>query len=165
MNRLGDLVGHADVLGGVGLRSSAIDGGSALSRGSIVVEVVNHLGIKLLNCLGLSTAGVAAARTSSALSTAGSLVSSGFVVLLGLGSSGGLGASLVTKDGLLYESKNKNEINLRNALSQRLGCGDGGSMRRIIDNLDLFMSQSMLQVEKPKRQSLPSWDDHRRGVH
>lgn len=95
MSCLGDLVGHADVLAGASLGNSAIDGCSAVGRGGIAGEVVNHLSIKLLNSLGLSTAGVAATRASRALSAAVSLVGGG-LGFLGLGGSGGLGPSLVT---------------------------------------------------------------------
>ena len=72
MNCLGDLVGHTDVLVGAGLGGSAVDGSSAFSRGGIAGEVVNHLGIELLNSLLLGT-GLA---TSTALALATSLTTS-----------------------------------------------------------------------------------------
>ena len=96
MNRLGDLIGHADILAGTSLGDSAVDGSSTFSRGSIGVEVVNHLSVELLDSLGLSTTSVATTGASRALSAAASLVSSSGLVFLGLGGSGRLGPSLVT---------------------------------------------------------------------
>lgn len=95
MNCLGDLISHADVLVGAGLWDIAVDGSSAFSRGRIVGEVVDHLSIKLLDSLRLSTASVAATG-ARALSAAASLVSSSLLVVLGLGGSGRLGLSLLT---------------------------------------------------------------------
>ena len=79
---------------GAGLWGIAVGGSSGFSRGRIVGEVVDHLGVKLLNSLGLSTASVAATR-ARALSAAVSLFSR-VLVFLGLGGSCRLGLSLLT---------------------------------------------------------------------
>lgn len=103
-----DFIVHANVLASVGLGDVAV-GGSSLSGGRVGSKVVNHLGIEFLNSLGLSAARVTAATTSSAVATAGSLLSGGGVlgILLGLGrGSGRLRTGLLAVDESASEGKN-----------------------------------------------------------
>lgn len=98
MSHLGDLVIHGQIsTSGLGGGSTA-GGGGIFSGRSISSEVIHHVSVKLLNSLGLSTARIATTTAGGALSTAlGVLIVSVLgLVVLGLGGSGGLGASLLT---------------------------------------------------------------------
>lgn len=128
-------LGHTEVLATVGLRSSAVDGGSVASRGTLTTsKVVNHLGIELLDALGLSTAGVAAATTTTTGSS--SLGVSRLV------SSGGLGLGLLLLAIQELVSGNCVYLDIRrhsrsNALVEGLRGGNHRRVGGIVDNLDL----------------------------
>lgn len=127
MRCLGDLISHADVLASVGLGSGAVGGRGAFSRRSISGEIVNHLSIKLLNSLGLSTTGVATTRASGPLTAASSLLSGCGLVLLGLRGGGRLGTSLLTVDRLVHKAKDERRATYAMRSFKGLGAGTAGA--------------------------------------
>lgn len=110
---------HAKILVTVGLLGSAVSS-VAVGRRILVGEVINHLRVKLLNGLGLATAGIAAGIAVGTLagSTSGAGTATG--VSGGLSAGSGLGLRL-----------------LDDALGERLGGGNSGGKRSIEDNLNL----------------------------
>lgn len=137
---LGNLV-HVGII--VGGRSSLSSGGRSGAVGLAAAEVVLHLCIELLGCLGLGLAGatrllllLVAASLSSALGTVGSLRGlRGRSLLLLLSSVLGLAVQWVSMCPM--NDLSRTTLDLRDTFAEALGSGGSRNARGADDDLDL----------------------------